>query len=174
MVSIGGTTNLTVGKDQVEQIKGDKHLRVKGDRREEVEGDDFLKVDGRKHVAVDGHYAMKTKDELYLDGDTNVVIESKTTLTLMVGGNFIKIDATGVTIVGTMVLINSGGSPGSASPCTTLSPHDPAEADDAKPGEMGSAISFQKKRPVVPPASYGPQALVLKSAAQSGAPFCEH
>jgi type VI secretion system secreted protein VgrG len=174
MVSIGGTTNLSVGKDQVEKIKGDKHLHVVGDHTEAVDGDEHLKVGGEKHVAVEGHYAMKSHQDIYLDGDMNVVIESKTDLTLKVGSNFIRINASGVTIVGTMVLINSGGAPGSVAPCKTLTPHDPAEADDAKPGEMGQAISFQKKRPVVPPSSYGPQALVLKSAAQSGAPLCEH
>ena len=61
-----------------------------------------------------------------------------TGMTLSVGGNFITIDSSGVTIFGTMVNINSGGSPlsGSAgSAVSPLSPTDPDIAATANPGE---------------------------------------
>jgi type VI secretion system secreted protein VgrG len=66
-----------------------------------------------------------------------VVIEAMTGMTLCVGGNFITIDPTGVTILGTLVNINSGGSPLSGSPgsaVSPLSPTDPKDADDAQAG----------------------------------------
>jgi type VI secretion system secreted protein VgrG len=46
-------------------------------------------------------------------------------LTLKCGGSLIVLDASGVSIVGTMVKINSGGGGGSAG---SASPKDPAEA----------------------------------------------
>jgi type VI secretion system secreted protein VgrG len=174
MVSIGGTTNLSVGKDQIEKIEGDKHLHVKGDHLQRVEGNDDLKVDGNMNIGVAGSYSLHAKQEVHINGDTNVVIESGTALTLKVGGNFININSSGIYIKGTIVYINSGGMAGTGVPCMLAPPKDPAEADDAKPGEMGTPISFQKKTAVTPPSSYSPQALVLKSAAESGAPFCEH
>jgi type VI secretion system secreted protein VgrG len=61
-----------------------------------------------------------------------------------VGGNFITIDSTGVTILGTMVNINSGGSPlsGSAgSPVSPLSPTDPTDADTANAGQASSTAA---------------------------------
>jgi type VI secretion system secreted protein VgrG len=67
-----------------------------------------------------------------------VVIEAMTGMTLVVGGNFITIDSTGVTIFGTMVNINSGGSPLSGSPgsaVSPLSPTDPDIAATANPGD---------------------------------------
>jgi type VI secretion system secreted protein VgrG len=70
-------------------------------------------------------------------------------LTLKVGGNFIDIGPDGVTIQGTMVLINSGGSPGSGSgshpadpdPPREAKPSAPALADDSKSGQK-SALSL--------------------------------
>jgi type VI secretion system secreted protein VgrG len=58
-----------------------------------------------------------------------IVIESGLELTLKSSGGFIKIDPAGITIMGTMVLINSGGAPG-------VIPKPPDEADDAKPGAV--------------------------------------
>ena len=55
--------------------------------------------------------------------------------TLKVGGNFIKIDSTGVTVVGTMTKINSGGSAGSGSPASLASPEETIAADAATPGQ---------------------------------------
>jgi type VI secretion system secreted protein VgrG len=74
---------------------------------------------------------------IYIKG-MNIVIEAMTGMSLKVGGNFITIDSTGVTILGTMVNINSGGAAlsGSAgSAVSPLAPTDPAEADTANPGE---------------------------------------
>ena len=173
---VGHDTNLIVEKgDQIEQIKaGDKHLQVKGDHNQKVEGTESLKVGQNMYEKIGQNYAMDAGMEIYLNAGMNLVIESGTTLTLKVGGNFININQTGIYIKGTMVYINSGGAAGSGSGCSPESPKDPQEADNAKPGEAsGPPIQFHKQRKVVPPSSYSPTALVLKSAAQSGAPFCE-
>jgi type VI secretion system secreted protein VgrG len=66
-----------------------------------------------------------------------VVIEAGTELCLKVGGNFIDINPAGVTIVGTMVMINSGGSAGSgpgSSPTDPAAPTAPDKADDGSKG----------------------------------------
>lgn len=175
MVTIGNNTHLTVEKgDQREKIKtGDKHLSVKGDRVTKIEGDDQLHVMSNNFIAVEQRYSLYAVEEIQLKTDLNVVIEAGASITLKVGGNFININPSGIYIKGTMVYINSGGSPGSGSGGHVDTPKDPDEADTAKPGEMGKPIHFQAKRSVVPPSSYSPAALVLKSASQSGAPFCD-
>jgi type VI secretion system secreted protein VgrG len=55
-----------------------------------------------------------------------LVIEASD-VTLRVGGNFVRLGAEGVTIVGKMVDINSGGSPGEGSGAA------PADAEAAEP-----------------------------------------
>jgi len=80
--------DIQVEKDCREWIGVDRHLIVKNDRNEEV-GSNYYVKSGMK-----------------------IVIESGMELTIKSSGGFIKIDPSGVTIVGNMVLINSGGAPG--------------------------------------------------------------
>jgi type VI secretion system secreted protein VgrG len=74
---------------------------------------------------------------IHLKAGMTVVIEAGTDLSLKVGGNFIDINPSGVTISGTLVLINSGGSAGSgcgSSPVSPTAPKDPDIADDGSRG----------------------------------------
>ena len=64
----------------------------------------------------------------------SIVIESGMELTIKSSGGFIKIDPAGVTIMGTMVLINSGGVPG-------IIPMPPDAAADSDPGAVDPPLS---------------------------------
>lgn len=174
MENVGYNTNLTVGYHQKEKIKGDKHLKVEGDHNQEICGSESLKVGQNLQEKVGQNFAVDAGTEIYLKAGMNLVIESGTTLTLKVGGNFINLNAGGIFIKGTMVMLNSGGAAGSGSGCSPDPPKDPDEADTAEPGyASGPPPSYGAKKTVTPPSSYSPAALVLKSAAQSGAPFCD-
>jgi type VI secretion system secreted protein VgrG len=86
--------HLTVGLDQLETIGGNVERTVRGDIREECQGS--------KRSAFVGGVTLST---------AAFRVESSS-IVLTCGGNFIKIDSSGVTIVGAMVDINSGGSAG--------------------------------------------------------------
>ena len=64
----------------------------------------------------------------------SIVIESGLELTLKSSGGFIKIDPSGVTIMGTMVRINSGGVPG-------IIPMPPEAAADSDPGSVDPPLN---------------------------------
>ncbi len=162
---IGNESHLIVIKDQLEKIDGDLHLKVTGDQNEKVGGDVSLEAGVNIHQKAGTKYAVDAGTEVHIKSGTTLVIESGTMLTLKVGGNFISIDPSGVTILGTLVKINSGGSAGSGSGASPHPPKDPKEADKADPGQIGA--------PPPAPASYSPAAMVLKQAALSGAPFCD-
>jgi type VI secretion system secreted protein VgrG len=68
-----------------------------------------------------------------------VVIDAGVELTIKAAGSFIDIGPEGVTIQGTMVNINSGGSAGSGSSCSPNSPEQPDVADDGTQGGKMSA-----------------------------------
>jgi type VI secretion system secreted protein VgrG len=53
-------------------------------------------------------------------------------LSLKVGGNFVDIGPAGVTIQGTIVMINSGGAAGSGTGASPTAPQDAAAPEDAK------------------------------------------
>ena len=84
---------------------------------------------------------------IHLKAGMTVVIEAGTELCLKVGGNFIDINPSGVSIVGTMVMINSGGSAGSGcgssptDPTSPDSPTDPTAPDKADDGSKGTKLN---------------------------------
>jgi type VI secretion system secreted protein VgrG len=123
--------NIHVKVDRHETVEGERHLEVYKDKHEAVGQTSYLKVSG-DHVAdigqdlsrkiggdlildVGGSHAEKAGQEIYLKAGMNVVIEAGMEITLKASGGFVTIGPSGVTIQGTMVLINSGGAAGSGS-----------------------------------------------------------
>jgi type VI secretion system secreted protein VgrG len=105
-----------VDSNQSESVGGDKDIEVGGKHREHVKGNFSLKVDGNRMTAIDGSDSLKVGQSISIKAGMPVVIESDAQISLKVGGNFVDISPAGVTIVGTMVLINSGGAPATVPP----------------------------------------------------------
>ncbi|MEO8810838.1 MAG: type VI secretion system tip protein TssI/VgrG [Rhodanobacter sp.] len=154
-----------INRDRVEEIHRNQHTTVSNARVSEVKGDDHLHVDGLQAVKVDGSLSLKvggavaesfkshseqSSSSIYLNAGTTTVIEAGTMITLKAGGSFINIDASGVTIVGKMVLINSGGGAGSGQAGSLVSPMAvlaAAVADHADPGKVPAWKSDPGKNP---------------------------
>jgi len=168
--TIGESSHHIVGKDHLVEVKGDRHDHVLGDESKKVDGIVSLEAGMNMQEKVGMRHALDAGTEIHLKAGTNVVIEAGVTLTLKVGGNFININPGGVFISATMVMINSGGAPGSGAGSSPEPPRAPTEADKAQPGEMTEPPPAGR-----PPkaTSYSPAAMALKQAAQNGAPFCE-
>lgn len=200
---IGHERHLIVKAKQFEQVEGEKHLIVKagkkgaGDQFENIEGDKHQKVEGDHNQKIDGtlsinvgqdiqekagsKYALKAGNEIHLKAGMNVVIEAGMKLTLKVGGSFVTIDPSGVTIKGPMLKLNSGGSAGSgsgSSPDAPKAPKKAKEADNAKTGE----VTTVEPAPIQPSgrsldstsvSGYAkpPEAAALGEAAKTGVPF---
>jgi len=152
-------SHLIVQADQVEKVEGEKHLTVNGDHNEKVDGTISIEAGQDLQEKVGGKHALDAGQEIHLTAGMKVIVEGSTQISLKVGGNFIDIGPAGVTIQGTVVNINSGGSAGSGSGCSPQSPREPLEADEAQVGRDPDLSAIQ--------------AQVLESAAESGTPFCE-
>jgi type VI secretion system secreted protein VgrG len=147
--------DVRIGNDRREWIGKDRHLIVKNDRIEKVEAgfhltvgtDHFEKtgvawsVDAGKSIDAKAgtKVAMEGGMEVHVKGGMTVVVEAGVQLTLKVGGNFVDISPAGVTIQGTLVMINSGGAPGAGSGCSPGSPKTPDEAGSAQAGQVDKA-----------------------------------
>ena len=134
-----------------EYIGADRHLVTAGHRREHIQKDATLKVDQNHLTKVGQSYGLEVgmdmKEEngmnrsaevgmaYYLKAGMSVVIEAGVSLTIKAGGGFITIDPSGVSIVGTMVRINSGGAAGVGTPVTLPDP----EAPEVASGEAGTS-----------------------------------
>ncbi len=116
VMTTGGTYDLHVGDARYEGVDAAMQISVKAD------------------VAFD--YQAKWNNIIGTEATINaqkVVVEASQKITLKVGGNFVVVDSAGVWIKGTMVQINSGGSPDSTSNVAITEPLDASIADPGDP-----------------------------------------
>jgi type VI secretion system secreted protein VgrG len=109
----GGKLDLVVERDRAEAVGGHDNLHVKGNLNEQADGSASLTVGMDLNTKVGQNAALEAGQTLHIKAGTTLVLEAGMRLSLKVGGNFIDIGPGGISIVGTMVLINSGGSAGS-------------------------------------------------------------
>lgn len=154
---ITGDDRKKVEKSSFLEVTNDRHSKIGGARHETIGGDHHLMVKGDQNVKADGtasftvgknlqekvgqNAALDAGQEIHLKGGMKVIIEAGMQISLKAGANFIDIGPSGVTIVGTMVLINSGGAAGAGS---GSSPTAPAEAEAAEPKEADDSSSGSK------------------------------
>ena len=104
------SVDLVTAKDKRERVVEDTHLVVVGNRAERVDQDQSLTVDVDQLEKVGENHALATGKQLSLRAGADFVTEAGADMTIKSAGGFIRIDATGVTISGRVVHINSGGS----------------------------------------------------------------
>ena len=167
---VGNERHLIVVKDQFEKVSGDKHQEVVGEHNQKV--GETLSINAGQNIQEKAGQNVGTEagTEIHFKAGMNVVIEAGMSITLKAGGGFIVVGPAGVTISGTPVLINSGGSAGSGSGISPTAPKAAKEADNAQAGSIGdvSASSLAAKATTLSPIT-----VALKQAAQDGTPFCE-
>jgi len=139
--AVGEAWDLKIGKTAKLQVGTDANAKVGGDLNTAVDGATGLKVGGGLDIKVAGAVALSSGGAMDVDAGgsltissvgsvhikaaTGVVIDGGMSLTIKVGGTFIVLDPSGVSIVGPMIKNNSGGSAGSASSATKASPTAP-------------------------------------------------
>jgi type VI secretion system secreted protein VgrG len=132
-------------------VKGEDQQTVEKDRKVELLSADHLTVRGSSHGSIGRKWLLRTGGEVHARSGVKTVLEAGSELTLKVGGNFVKLNASGITIVGKIVKMNAGGGPGSGTGARPLLP-------------------LISEVPAVPPA---PCMQCLRDAADQREPFVE-
>jgi type VI secretion system secreted protein VgrG len=134
---VGNERHLIVKANQQEHVEGDKHGHVNGNHVEKIDGDMSLTVGGKSNEKIGTIWAAESGQEIHLKAGMKIIIEAGVQISLIGPGGFVDIGPAGVTIQGTMVLINSGGAPGVGSGSSPETPKDPDVADDGtKTGKL--------------------------------------
>jgi type VI secretion system secreted protein VgrG len=94
---------------QMEKATGEKSVEVVGDHKEKVGGSVSLQVTQSRDEKIGMAHAMEAGQTVHIKAGMTVIIEAGMQLSLKGPGGFVDIGPAGVTIQGTMVLINSGG-----------------------------------------------------------------
>jgi len=113
MQKIGGDQSIELDSDQKEKIVGNLSLQVGKDQKTQIGGNVSLQVGQSRNEKIGQTHAMEAVQTIHLKAGQTVIIEAGMQLSLKGPGGFVDIGPAGVTIQGTMVLINSGGSAGS-------------------------------------------------------------
>jgi type VI secretion system secreted protein VgrG len=112
---VDGDVKSKYGKDHVVQVEGSSSLKVTKDVMLEA-GASLSHKSGANHdVKVGANLGVDAAANVHIKGGANVVIEAGAMMTLKAGGSTVVIGPAGVMIVGTMVMINSGGGGGAGS-----------------------------------------------------------
>lgn len=147
MEKVGADKSTEVDGDHKEKIVGNVSLQVGQDQKEQVGGSVSLQVGQSRNEKVGMTHAMEAGQTIHLKGGMTVIIEAGMQLSLKAAGGFVDIGPAGVTIQGTMVLINSGGAAGSGpgaspqSPASPDAPKDPKDPDTADDGTKGGKLN---------------------------------
>jgi type VI secretion system secreted protein VgrG len=126
---IGQDLHLVVDGSRAEKVGGDRHLIVQGEQREAVHGDVSEQIGGGHNAKVGTVYALESGQEIHIKGGMKVIVEAGMQISLIGPGGFVDIGPSGVTIQGTTVLINSGGSHGSGTASQPSAPKEPKRLD---------------------------------------------
>ena len=148
-LQIDGNQERLVTKNLTEKIDGDVKIKVGGDSVQEVTGSHSVKtskdaiteasmsISHKSGTNIDikagTAFAAVAATNVHIKGGANVVVEAGVMLTLKAGSSTVVLGPSGVMIVGSMVMINSGGSGGAgegANPKASLTVTPPEKKPD--------------------------------------------
>ncbi len=132
-IRIGHERHDTVEANSYSEFKAEEHRTTHADRKTEVRANDHLTVGNSQHLKIGTGQFIEAGNEIHLSSGLKVVLEAGSELTFKAAGSFIKLDASGITMVGPVIRMNSGGSPGKGSGAAPILPGQvrPADADKA-------------------------------------------
>ncbi|KAB7680340.1 type VI secretion system tip protein VgrG, partial [Plesiomonas shigelloides] len=104
-----------IDNDRFTRIKANDHLSVDSEKRDHIQADYSLTVDTAMHQKLGQALLVEAGQEVHIKAGAKVVLEAGAELTIKAGGSFVKVDPSGVTLVGPTIKMNSGGSPGAGS-----------------------------------------------------------
>jgi type VI secretion system secreted protein VgrG len=112
-VTIGGDRARSVGGSEAYDVGGNRTYRVGGDETIGAAGKQGVSVGGAQEVAVAAAATLRTGANREVSAAAAYKVEAMTVqitaqaaITLTVGGSFVKIDPSGVTVVGPLVKLN--------------------------------------------------------------------
>ena len=135
-IRIGHERHDTVEANSYSEFRAEEHRTTHGDRRSEVKANDHLTVGNNQHVKIGTGQFIEAGNEIHLSSGLKVVLEAGSELTFRAAGSFIKLDGSGITMVGPVIRMNSGGSPGKGSGAAPVQPGAVKSADADKAGEL--------------------------------------
>ncbi|QQN49533.1 type VI secretion system Vgr family protein [Stutzerimonas balearica] len=135
-IRVGHERHDAVEANSYSEYKAEEHRTTHADRKIEVRANDHLTIGNSQHLKIGAGQFVEAGNEIHLSSGLKVVLEAGSELTFKAAGSFIKLDAGGITMVGPLIKMNSGGSPGKGSGAAPVLPGEVKAADADKAGEV--------------------------------------
>ncbi|MDX7923865.1 type VI secretion system tip protein TssI/VgrG [Aeromonas media] len=129
-----------IDNERVTRIKANDHLTVAGEKRDQIKGDYSLTVDASLHQKLGQSLLVEAGQEVHIKVGDKLVLEAGSEITLKGGGSFVKVDPSGIKLVGPAIKLNAGGSPGSGSGWGGKAPVVPKGVEVVKAPELVELI----------------------------------
>ncbi|GAB7532889.1 type VI secretion system tip protein TssI/VgrG [Pseudomonas sp. 3A(2025)] len=135
---------IRVGHERHDEVKAnsyshflaEQHCTTDLDRRTQIKTDDHLTVGQTQHIRLGVAQRVEASNEIHLKAGQKLILDAGQHITLKAGGSFITLDASGVTLSGPDIKLNSGGSAGNGMPAAPLLPGMVQPADSDKAGDL--------------------------------------
>lgn len=135
---------IRVGHERHDEVKAnsyshflaEQHCTTDARRLTEVKADDHLTVGQTQHIRLGVAQLVEANNEIHLKAGQKLILDAGQHITLKAGGSFITLDASGVTLTGPDIKLNSGGSAGNGTPAAPLLPGAVQPADSDKAGGL--------------------------------------
>ncbi|MGP7735772.1 hypothetical protein ACTZQ0_15905, partial [Oceanimonas smirnovii] len=144
------------------------HSRTDGDRHEQV--------GGSRHTELGSQELLKAGREIHLAAGQKMVLDAGAELTLNAGGSMIKLDPSGITLLGPAINMNTGGSPGKGSGVAALLAGLPVNVEEVAVGKVPDSAQPQQvthQEILITHQAILKQASLLRQAAKTGQGVCE-
>ena len=135
-IRVGHERHDTVEANSYSEFRAEEHRTTHLDRKTEIRANDHLTVGNNQHLKIGSGQFIEAGNEIHLSSGLKVVLEAGSELTFKAAGSFIKLDASGITMVGPVIKMNSGGSPAKGSGAAPILPGKVKAADTDKAGKL--------------------------------------
>lgn len=135
-IHVGNECRTRVEANSYAELLAEEHHTGHADRKTELKSDDHLTVGKAQHVRVGDSQLLKAGQEIHLKAGQKMVIEAGMEMTLKASGSFIKIDPSGVTLIGPQIGLNTGGRVRKGSGLQILRPVASGLADTSQPAAI--------------------------------------
>ena len=149
---IDGSHHRVVGGNDYREIQGEQHQTFEANVAYERQQNQHCTVDGSLEQSVAQNYLLQAEQDLHWQSNQQAIYHAGVELTLQAGGSFIKLDPSGITLSGSVVTMNQGGSALSAESEAAELPHKPAGAHSTGSGKVPQAkapqpvVKFEPKK----------------------------
>ena len=119
-IDIGNNQEISIGANQEVAITGNQEVSIEGNQEVAITGNQEVKITGNQEVAVSGNQEVKITGNQEIKADAKITIEAGTSIELIVGGNGIKIDQSGVTVKGVKIALEGTAETTVKAPMTSI------------------------------------------------------